>query len=118
MEPEDYAVTHQPLSAETLACFGATKPHRIRKVRKLTTKCAGANAEPAAFPVIATTHWEHVGGRIMYIADEAHHVKLGGRYDWEYTEHAEKAKPLSRFWWRRFRSDMHHCGHCAHWHAV
>jgi metal-dependent hydrolase (beta-lactamase superfamily II) len=81
-----------------------------------------ANEEPLTYPVIAATHWEHMGGMQMYIRDTPHKVKVGGKFvpkrgfaDWEYTEDRSLALPLSRYWWRRFRADMWHCGHCAHW---
>jgi hypothetical protein len=79
-------------------------------------------SEPTSFPVIGFTHWEHVGGRLMYISDRPQRIRVngklipkpGGLADWEYTEHHSKAIPLSRYWWRRFRHEMHYCGHCAH----
>jgi predicted double-glycine peptidase len=84
----------------------------------MTDFSVNGNQEPPEFPVIAFTHWKHVNGRHVYVADEAHGVVLGGRVDWEYTEHTNCARPLNKYWWRRFRSDMHKSGNCAHWKLV
>lgn len=76
--------------------------------------------EPIRFPVTASTHWD--GKRLFYVADLPRKVRVGktfkpkpGFADWEYTENPANAIKLSRYWWRRFRADSHHCNRCAHW---
>ncbi len=80
--------------------------------------------EPKTFPVIASTHRKD-NGRSQYIRDVPRKIKVNGKMipkkgyaDWEYTDNENEALPLTRYWWRRFRSDMHHCHQCAHYFDV
>ena len=82
------------------------------------------NAEPTVFPVFASTHWD--GKTLYYVRDIPRKIRTSdGKYrpmpgfaDWEYTLDASQAVRLTRYWWRRFRSDSHYCQRCAHWRSA